>query len=747
MPIRSFFFCFRHFLLVSAVLSSAAFGADYTGKVLSPDGKPIKGATVYFADLSGSGPASPSMQPDLPTTRTDDAGDFRFPQGDSTYAEFIAAADGFGLSSTELHGAGLIQIQLRPRTDLTLTFLTLDNKPVANLPVSVRQIYLPIRMTEGVNSTVFVPANYRSPWSAATNAGGVCVIPGLPQGGRVTLIVNDEHYAALAYDDGVQLSGSGETRAQPIHLQLAAAISGRVLYESTGKPAVGVGVRARSNDGEIGRVVTGSDGAYILKRLRDGQYNICLDLDSATQTSWTPAANEAVTVSAGETKADANFTLIPGVVLSGKVLSADDAKPIAGVPLGIYSVAHPRTGGLAQSISTDVNGSFSVRVPPGQQNIYVMSDTPANGFGRPLSDEKDVNIPAGGTGSIEFRLPRVLTSSIQGKVVDPDGKPVPNASVYLFSDQTSLLFTRNSITTNAEGIFQSPPVMHSTKVEIRVKVRDLATPKSIVVYHAAAGDLVIQLQKNVLASITGRVLDQQGKPVKDAKIEILYSVGQHRFGDDVATTDESGNYKIDSLWADMLYTVEAYGDGYGFANSNRDLRLGPGQSTSIPDLTIFKRDAIVAGVLLDRDDKPVSGQRIYVRGPRTGYSNMTTDSNGKFQCDVVGNDRLTIYYNFNTNRLKQQTAKAGDENIVLHTAPPIAASPPPIAPPPAPVVVAAPAVVETLQAPAPPPTVFDPADAVTWTGWLWAAILVLAGGVVTVIVNAIAAIRGRGKTV
>jgi hypothetical protein len=109
-----------------------------------------------------------------------------------------------------------------------------------------------------------------------------------------------------------------------------------------------------------------------------------------------------------------------------------------------------------------------------------------------------------------------------------------------------------------------------------------------------------------------------------------------------------------------------------------------------------------------------------------------------------------ISYNFNTNRQKQQTASPGDQNIVLHTAPPRVVPPSP-APAPPPVAVAAPAPVAASPAPAPAPApepapiVYDPADAVTWTGWLWAAILLLAGGIVTIIVNTIAAIRGRRR--
>ncbi len=216
---RSILLLLGHFLPVLAVLTSAAFGSDYTGKVLTPDGKPVEGATVYFAELGGGAAASPSARTDLPTTRTDDAGVFHFPRGNSNGAEFIAAAEGFGLSPGEANGSGPIRIQLRPRTDLTLRFLTADNKPVANLRVSLRNISLPIRMSEGTFNNLSIPAGYRSPWSANTDARGVCAIPGLPQGGWVRLALDDERYAELSIDDGVQLSGRAQTLAQPIHLQ------------------------------------------------------------------------------------------------------------------------------------------------------------------------------------------------------------------------------------------------------------------------------------------------------------------------------------------------------------------------------------------------------------------------------------------------------------------------------------------------------------------------------------------------
>jgi hypothetical protein len=40
-----------------------------------------------------------------------------------------------------------------------------------------------------------------------------------------------------------------------------------------------------------------------------------------------------------------------------------------------------------------------------------------------------------------------------------------------------------------------------------------------------------------------------------------------------------------------------------------------------------------------------------------------------------------------------------------------------------------------------PPLNFDPAAAETWQGWFYAAVLVLAGGIISVIANAIASLR------
>jgi hypothetical protein len=726
----------RWLMLAVAILASRALAADYTGKVLTPDGKPVKGATVYLDRFANESP-SPTTRPDLPTTRTDEAGVFHFPRTAPNGVEFIAGADGFGISSAELKGDAPIEIHLRPRTDLTLTFRTADGNAAANVSISLRRIHMPIQVFSASNGSLWIPPQYRSPWSAATDANGICTLAGLPQGGYAMIEINDERYARLSNNDSIQLSLVPQSNHAPIRLQLAASISGKITYGPTSQPAAAVRVRAESDDRVTSEALTAADGSYAIKRLSPGQYNISLDLGDELQKSWTANAVQKLAVAPGEDKTKIDLALIPGVVLSGKVLAADDARPVPGVLLGIYGPARPRSDGFENGVTTDANGAFTIHVPPGEQTVDILSETPADGFARPTDDERKVAIPPGGVASVEFRLPRAIMSPIKGTVLDPDGKPVANASVFAYSEQSTFLSTGNAIPTNADGAFQTPPVMRSVKVEVRAKFRDLATPRSVVVNRDLSGQVVIHLQRNSLASITGRVIDSQGQPLKDAQIELIYPMGRYRFGNNAAgATDDRGAYKIDSLWADLTYMVEADHDGYSDAESSNNLRVVAGQSTRIPDLKLYKRDSTIAGVLLDRDNKPVAGQRMFVRGPRTGFSNFTTDSNGKFQSAVVSNDRLTIYYNVNTAlRQRQQSVHFGDQNIVLHTAPPAVAAPPVASP--APVVSVAP------QQPITATPVYDPADAVTWNGWVYAVILVLGGGVITIVLNAIAAIRGH----
>ena len=718
-------------ILALAILSSHAVAADITGKVLDLAGKPVKNATIYYFQYPQNGLPAPATRRDAPTTRSDNNGDFHFPESNGN-GELIATADGFGFGMTgNAIERPAAQIHLTPGTDVTLTFTTAEKKPAVGVAISLGQLVG--SQAGGRMSNFWIPAGYRSPFSATTDANGVCTISGLMQGGQASFSVDDDRFAALTYRDRVMLASAPKTQADPIQLLLAGTISGKITNSTTGASAAGIIVVAQSNESGSTPATTAADGTYIIKQLPPGQYIVALQPNQEVGKSWTAKAVENIGIAAGAAKAGIDLSLIPGVMLSGSVVAADDGSPIAGVPIGIFGPAHPRDGGYDDNTSTDAAGHFAVRVPPGEQLVYIMSDTPADGFGRPSPDNRTVTIADGGTASVEFRLPRVLMSPIKGKVVDEGGNPVGGALVYAASDQ-SPMFQNNPITAGADGTFQTMPMIRAGRIEIRARSNDLATPKAQIVTRTSSPNVVIQLVKGALGSISGRVVDAQGQPIKGARIELITQSARFSFGSDSGATDENGNFKANSLWADSNYSVEASCNGYGQASSTQ-LHLQPGQTTTMHDLTLYKRDSTVAGVLLDRDNKPVAGQRIYVNGPRTGYNNLTTDNDGKFSCSVVSGDRLTVFYNVGRG-YNRQSARAGDQNIMLHT------SPPRVAPPVAATVAATPAAGDNNTAIASPAvSAFNPADAVTWQGWLYAAVLLVVGGAIIVIANAIAGMR------
>jgi len=490
----------------------------------------------------------------------------------------------------------------------------------------------------------------------------------------------------------------------------------------------------KNNDSNV-EMITDADGQYTLKQLRAGQYTISIQFDDALQRSWTATAIESLPVAEKENKTGVDLQLIPGVALIGKVVAADDGKPVPGVQFGISGPAHPQGISRVAQVTTGADGTFSLRVPPGDQDVYIISITiPAPGFAMPPNREMGVKVHDGTTESIQFRLPRANTQPVRGKVVDPDGNSVAGATITVTSDQTPAY---NPVTCQSagDGTFETPQFAARAKIELRAKFQDMATIRPLVLTRAATGAQVIHLQKDALVSLSGKVIDPKGKPIQGAEVDLYIRMGNSGYGRSVGKTDAQGNYKVDSLWADAMYAVEVTGDGFGETDGPL-LHGRAGDVTNVVDLTLFKLDSSVAGVLLDANNNPVAGQRLQISGPRSGYNDVVTDPQGKFQTPVVSRDQLTVYVRTG-QRMTQHIVHAGDQKIVLYTAAPKIARRPAAQP----AVTDAPVAVASIPIAGMPET--GPADMLTWQDWLDAAVLLIVGSALTILLNALAAIRGK----
>ena len=148
---------------------------------------------------------------------------------------------------------------------------------------------------------------------------------------------------------------------------------------------------------------------------------------------------------------EVHWTLRPGAVVTGRVITKSDGHPLAGIILRFGSVQNGRAyygESLDSEAVTDAEGRFRLASLPDGKTIFridSMDFAPC---------EKEVAVQLGKPVEVDFQLD--AGKSITGRVTDPDGKPIRVAMVALpvhggkvFDDQAR---------TDAEGRFKIPHV-------------------------------------------------------------------------------------------------------------------------------------------------------------------------------------------------------------------------------------------------------------------------------------------------
>jgi hypothetical protein len=186
------------------------------------------------------------------------------------------------------------------------------------------------------------------------------------------------------------------------------SVEGVVLDEGTPAPNVMVGLRGDAIGGAIERK-TGLDGRFVFKDLPEGRYQLFAYRG--------PLAARAVRVNRLGVGpfAPMELRLEPATIVVGRVIDRDDGTPLA-------AAIELRPSGDDQApryARTDVAGVFRIEgVPDGKW----IADAYAPGYVSPGGVELDA-----GKAVPELALARGAT--VEGKVVDGDGKPIEGATV------------------------------------------------------------------------------------------------------------------------------------------------------------------------------------------------------------------------------------------------------------------------------------------------------------------------------
>jgi len=339
-------------------------------------------------------------------------------------------------------------------------------------------------------------------------------------------------------------------------------------------------------------------------------------------------------------------------LVAGKVLDEND-KPVAGA-----TVSFSALGQYGQQITTDSAGAFQFNVIEGTVQIQV------NGQFRGVPAQSgDTNVILR-IGQIQSGGNRSQGHELKGRVTGPDGKPAPRASVQLYPS----FGAAQSARTGADGQYQLewPPIADGR--DRLLLVRD--------VNHnlAAIGELigeVSNLDVRLLPAITvrGHVQGDDGKPVFNASLSVALGSGaaQQPLYDLTAASDSFGNYEIKALPEGRQCQICVSASKFGSKQLEvRAAAQGASNVLNLKPIVLRVANLVVAGRVVDEDNKPVSGVAVYSRGSDQPNDYATSDSEGRFSLNVCSGQVIVCSYGLHAWQLQGQVAaKAGDTNLVL----------------------------------------------------------------------------------
>jgi hypothetical protein len=308
-----------------------------------------------------------------------------------------------------------------------------------------------------------------------------------PGGGVFGLTVNSQGFVMA--DEGK----STRLMAFP-----AARVQGRVMTRLPGVSVAGLkvwyqasqprpGGQDERNFGGVTR--TDAQGRFTFDRLHEGTINIYA-AENEHSLPWTYRAAHDVELKSGWTKT-AIIELIRGVEVEGKVLSPVTGAPIKGAQIGVYGPFRPRSGAATLGATTDAQGIFRYRLPPGETYFYVMGHSPGRA-------DRTVTIPEGVD---RFEVPPIVPGYVLvtgGLIVDAAGRPIAGATVSCIGENGPL-FDAPDAATDSNGAFQLLPSPNNTvaaggAARLRVRLRD-GSEHDVSAWPESDGSVTIRLEK------------------------------------------------------------------------------------------------------------------------------------------------------------------------------------------------------------------------------------------------------------
>jgi hypothetical protein len=441
--------------------------------------------------------------------------------------------------------------------------------------------------------------------------------------GSYELTLPDGDYRlAASHDNYTRAVKNAEVEGKPVTVDFTlipgGMIRGQVIARDTGKPVgralVSVQTQRRGmGDRGSQSLLSGDDGSFVLRGLSSGGMAI-----EARGHGYASAQPTVVQLGIGEEVDGIQVLVDRAFSISGHVVKKGTKTGIPGARIGAVTMAR---GDQAEAIEpTDDSGAFEIPgVRPGSYMLYAAAEGTLLEIGQNVEVvDKDV------TGVIvELGTGVTISGRVEPGAVATVGLEL-EAEVGLgnmFEMVKAMMCRGESDASGAFTLKNAPP----GKFRIVAQVSDGRTGKTpITIANADQSGIVVKLEPR--ASIAGRVIDTNGKPVANVGVEadpeergpMRISMPGRR---DNVRTDTDGTFKVVGLEAGT-YEVRARMRGefdmFTSKDGDKDKRratveLAAGAEHEGVTLTIEARDGVIRGQVIGVDRKPAADAWVTAR--------------------------------------------------------------------------------------------------------------------------------------
>ncbi len=608
-----------------------------TGKVVDEQGRPIAGVkiTLYEMIYNETTYSYDIKNPSEVTTKNDGAFSFsrRIENDRYRYAYIIAEKEGLAIGWANWRmrdGDADLEIKIGQPDALAGIVVNDNNKPISQAEVS---IYMLLK-GEGENKQYLTGGMATKLFTVKTDEEGKFIFTKLPAKATADFLVKKTGLATInTWTTSASLTYTAGQRDIKLALPVEAKIEGIVVEKETGKPAAGITLIVRQDRNRPAQEPFDSkdDGTFSVGSLARGSYIIEHMQPSDELADWVTDPVEVIT-EVGKTKSGVKIELSKGGVLEVKVIDAVNKEPVENASVGVNN----RISDRYSYSRSDKKGIARMRLMPGD---YQLNNVYKQGYSQQRLQDT-VTIEDGKTERLEYEL--VGMPKIMGVVRDEKGEVLEGVKLKICP-----MGGRDDVTTDSEGKFEMTydpagwggpqiPIMY---LVCRHEERNLATAVQI---EEDNRSIDVKLEPGVM--FIGKVVDPNGNGIKEATfyVNLRASNWGSPIGRDFPVTDEQGRFEIQAIPAEHRYNLRAQAEGYGEISKEVDIEEIVNNCFDAGTITLPVANLSVSGVVVDDNDKPVAGARIFCYGDNQPHRDTQTDVEGKFTIEKVCAGRIRI---------------------------------------------------------------------------------------------------------